>query len=610
MKTIHIKNSYLQILAICLLLGTQACKKVAEKDAFLRGIPSITTSATLIKTDGNYLPYTYPYIKSTKSTALPGDTITIVGYLGGLSANPVVKVGGITAPLFNKLQYDNKVAGTGETGKLDFMQLIITTTMGTGESVPVTVAINGRTINAPAIKIGQFTNIPSATDTALVVQQVAEWAPANTALYNGGNLWASGTVTQNGNIYFLNNLGVFRTSISGVTEQVLANGTGVTPQSGAAFNIFNIMGMTVDIDDKILYFSASTTEPGPDNSKYYFTRLCRMDLASKQITVLNRSVFQRLMSFYQRAANLTDVLYDPTLNYLPAQGSVSDVKMALTNLKLSVDGTLYAINNVYNTNITPKSTVNLPMFKDPAYYAQRDSINATTWYNSLKADGTVSSPMGSFIQIRGGNIKSLFRPNASRPVPGVLKNISVNYELGTDNRTLYQPVSLSIEKVTLDDLESQIILSDFSGIFNFSSQDGSSVTGLPNIPTVNLGAGGFGAGANNFPAYAVLSNNNVVLFPTTGLRLSVLGVDPAKNNAYVYAGTEKGLVPPTNLIVAGQDKSTGPAKWVNFVPKTGGSTFFIGFDRNNNIYFGKHYKTGTGAATKYDPLKIYIIKKP
>ncbi|HMI01801.1 MAG TPA: hypothetical protein VK541_04920, partial [Pedobacter sp.] len=357
--------------------------------------------------------------------------------------------------------------------------------------------------------------------------------------------------------------------------------------------------------------SASVTEPGPDNGNYYFTRLCRMDLPGNQITVLNRSVFQRLRSFYKRAANLTDILYDPTLNYLPAQGSTSDVKMALTNLKLTVDGTLYAINQVYNTSITPKSNIKLPMFKDPEYYVGRDSINAGTWFNALKAGGSVNNGMGNFVQIRNGNLRSLFRANTTRPVPAsAIKNISADYQLGTDNRTLYQTTGLSIEKTTLDDLESQSILSSFEGPFSFSGQDQSTITGLPNTPSLSFGSGGFGGGSNNFPAYAVLSNNNIILFPTTALRLSVLGVDAIKNNAYVFAGTEKGLMPPDNLVVAGQDKGTGPAKWVNFRPKNGSSTFFIGFDRNNNIYFGKHYKTGVGATTQYDPLKIYVIKKP
>lgn len=609
-------KSYINSIAliIALIITVTACKKVEKNDEFLRGIPSVTTSATLMKKDGGILPYTYPFITSTKSTAtiaLVGDTITIVGYLGGANATIEVKVGDAIVPIFNRTQYESQIAQTKEKTTLDFLQFIISKDLPTGSNIAIYITVNGRTIIAPSIIIGEFTNIPSATDTTLIVNQVSEWLPANTIPYNGGNLWVAGTVTQNGNIYFLNSQGVFKTNITGSFEQILTNGLNVTPETGVAFSISNIVGMTVDIDEKVMYFSASTTESGPDNNKYYYTRLCKMDLANKRITVLNRSVFQRLRSFYQRSANLTDILYDPTLNYLPAQGNTSEVKMALTNLKLTVDGTLYAINQVYNTSITPKSTINLPQFKDPEYYVGRDSINAFTWYNTLKAGGTVSSSMGNFIQIKGGNLKSLFRANATRPVPAnALKNISADYQLGTDNRTLYQAIGLSIEKTTLDDLESQSILSSFEGPFSFSGQDNTTTTGLPNTPLVSFGAGGFGGGSNNFPGYAVLSNSNLILFPTTALRLSVLGVNPAKNNAYVFAGTEKGLMPPTNGAVLGQDKTTGIAKWVNFAPKNGSSTFFIGFDRNNNIYFGKHYKTGTGTVTKYDPLKIYIIKKP
>ncbi|HMI03480.1 MAG TPA: hypothetical protein VK541_13405, partial [Pedobacter sp.] len=257
----YIKNIGFIVVAI---VAAAACKKVEKNDEFLRAIPSVTTSATLIKKDGSILPYTYPFITSTKSTAtvaLVGDTITIVGYLGGPDATIEVKVGDVIVPVFNRTQYESQISQTKEKTTLDFLQFVISKDLTTGNNIAVNITVNGRSIIAPSIIIGEFTDIPSSTDTTLVVEQIAEWLPASTAPYNGGNLWVAGTVTQNGNIYFLNAQGIFRINATGSLEQIIANGASITPDGGAAFTISSLVGMTVDIDEKVLYCSASVTEP-------------------------------------------------------------------------------------------------------------------------------------------------------------------------------------------------------------------------------------------------------------------------------------------------------------------------------------------------------------
>src|SRR5260221_183408 len=490
------KNKFfiLPLFVLCLAAG---CKKVEKNDVFLHSIYSVLSeTSNLYRTNGSF--FTYQYLSPAYKTFVAGDTLTIAGILDGSAARRQVTIGDSTVQLFTQASYRLYNKSTNDTiwTNVDYMQCRIPRGV-TGNTVAVTVTINGVTINAPAVKIQQYTNIASATDTTLVVEKVAEWLPANAALYKGTQLklWMDGTVTNAGNVWFYNQPeGIFKIT-GGAVQPVLGPGAQVTPAGGTAFKIVYITGFTVDIDETVLYFSASTTEASPDTASYYITRLCKMDLASGAVNVLNRSTFMRSASQYPRAADLITPLYDRTYNYLPAEGGLATVKMALTNLHLALDGTLFALNNAYNTTVTPKSSLagnpRFPQFSDPAFYAQRDSVSARAWYGG--GTGNIISGMGNFIRVRDGAVRSLARPNATRPVPALAIFFYNNEQLSPDGKYIYSVNSQQrvLTMTSTDDFESVTKGTASTTDFSFSSLDSSAVSGFA-TPTMQMHNDTFG----------------------------------------------------------------------------------------------------------------------
>lgn len=586
-----------------LLLMMISCKKIDRNDAFLHSIYSVMGSGQLYRQDGSF--FNYEYLAATSGTTLvAGDTLDIAGILGGDNVPRKVTIGDSTVAVFSTRQYRVMDKSTGDSiwTPVDFIQCRIPVGI-VGNSVTVSIAVNGVTIQAPPLKIKQYTDVPSATDTTLIVEKVGEWMPKDPTLYSGSAFWEGGAVTNEGNVWFYNQPeGIFKMS-KGHLQPVLAPGTQITPVQGQMFTIDRIIGFAVDIDETVLYFSASTLETTSDAGNYYITRLCKMNPQSRSVEVLNRSVFMKMAAQYPRAADLSTPLYDPAANYLPAEGSITDTKMALTKMQLALDGTLYASNAAYRTRIFPKSPLagdpRFPQFSDPAFYAQRDSVSAATWY----AKGNISSGMNNFVRIDNGVLKSLAKPDASLPVPAMDVFYYYGQQISADGKNIYavDPFKALLRVVSTEDFEEDVRgTPDYE--FSFSSKDTSGVTGW-RMPVIRLQT-------NNFSSGYILSNGDGVFFPGgygyPGI--SLLGVNFSRHNAYVYAGTEIGVA--VNDVV-GQDQSDGPAKWVNFSPIRRGPTgksFFIGTDRKNNLYFGNN--AGKGFTNEKLPLEIYRIVKP
>lgn len=607
-------NKLCSIILLLVVYMAAGCKKVEKNNEFLHSIYSVLSQTTnLYKTDGSF--FAYQYSTPAFKTLVAGDTLSIAGILGGSNAQRMIKIGDSTVQVFGQTQYRMFNKSTGDTiwTDVDYLQCRIPRGT-TGNNVSVMMTVNGITIQAPAVKIQQFTDIPSATDTTLVVEKVGEWLPSNPALYNDGysliKLWEDGVVTNEGNLWFYNQVeGIFKMK-GGSVQQVLANGAQITPANGLPFKIVYIIGFTVDIDETVLYFSASTTDATPDTAGYYITRLCKMDPATGAIEVLNRSTFMKSASLYPRAADLSTPLYDPSYNYLPAEGGVADVRMALASLRLALDGTLFAVNNAYNTTVTPKSPLagnpRFPQFSDPAWYAQRDSVIARSWYGG--GTGNIVSGMGNFIRIRDRQVRSLAKPNTARPVPAMTLFYYSGQQMSPDGRYIYNLGADGVLTVTsTDDFESETKGGGDIHNFSFSSKDTSGITGL-HTPSINLSQTGW------FTRYYILSNEDAVLFPSPYQGLSIPGINLAAHNVYVFAGTEKGLI-TNNADVSklGQTQTTGPAKWVNFSPNRRvlyGTNFFIGYDRKNYLYFANSSDNGSFSNPQYLPLEIYRIKKP
>jgi hypothetical protein len=597
------------LLFSCLFSAFYSCKKVEKNDEFLHSIYSVMTSGILYRENNSFFSYEYTSATTGKSL-VPGDTLTIAGILGGSHASREIMIGDSVVRTFNPGQYRIREINAKDTiwTNVDYIQCRIPAGVA-NNSVPVTIIINGSTINAPALKIQEYSSIPSATDTTLIVEKVAEWLPANADAYKNGyspyDLWTDGTVTNNGNIWFYNQIGgIFKVENSTV-QQVLAPGESITAVNGDAFSIVSIIGFTVDIDETVVYFSASTTENTADATQYYITRLCKMDPVSRRVEVLNRSTFMKTTAQYPRAADLSTILYDPANNYLPAEGSVADTKMALGYLFIALDGTLFASNFAYRTNTFPKSFLaddpRFPQFSDPAFYAGRDSINAASWY----AEGKISSGMNNFVRIRNGSVRSLAKPVADWPVPALTVYNYFNQQISPDGKYIYD---MNTQQALLSVISTEDFEEDVKGIpgyeFSFSSLDSSDATGW-HAPTMSFQS-------SNFGNFYILANGDGVFFPGgygyPGL--SLLGINFGLHNAYVYAGTEKGL--QTGEVPA-QNQATGLAKWVNFDPTRrgiNGKNSFVGFDRRNQLYFISTATEGFISDQQHLPLEIYRIRKP
>ncbi|ASZ13686.1 hypothetical protein KTO58_05785 [Chitinophaga pendula] len=594
-------NRLLYLLLFAIFCIT-ACRKVEKNYDFLQSVYSVITSAVLYKEDGSFLIYGY---NGTDKAFVPGDTLTIAGILGGPNGKRVVKIGDSIVPVFGQQHLRLRNTSTKDTlwTNIDYMKVKITKGLQTGNNVPVIINVNGIDISAPGIRIQQFSDIPGATDTTLIVDKVGEWFPADIDSYAGAPLWIDGTVTNAGNVWFYNQQGgIFKMSRS-VTQKFLPKGARITPVNGSPFTIQGIVGFTIDLDETLIYFSASTTEDSPDNKLYYITRLCKMDPISGAIAVLNRSTYMKTAAQYPRDKDLKTPLYNPSVNYLPAEGNLSTVKLTLGKMAILPDGSLIGTNLSYLTRITPKSPLaddpRFPMFKKPEYYAARDSLLAMYWYQ----DGNISSGTNNFVRIRNGVLKSLARPNPDIPVPGPAIFYYTGQQFSADGKSLYEMNTTQgqLNVISIEDFES-----DTRGKpgydFSFSSVDSSSATGRhePNITLQQA----------NFLNFYVLSNGNAIFFPG-GYGYpgrSMLGINFTKKNAYTYAGTEIGL---TSGDVPNQNKTTGPAKWVNFDPirrGLAGKNTFIGTDRRNNLYFistSENINTGMPL-----PLEIYTIRKP
>lgn len=613
MRTIQTLNvGRLTGIASALLAGilflTTGCKKVSHNDEFLQTIYSVLTESSLYKTDG--ASFYYQYAAST-GARVPGDTLTIAGILGGNNAQRVVKIGDSTVAIFGNTQYRIYDLSTKDTlwTTIDYFKCRIPKGIN-GNTVPVTITVNGMPVSAPVVKIQQYTDIVSATDITLIVEKILEWLPENMNAYKAGtstllDLWEDGTVTSKGNCWFYNQPeGIFKIA-NGSVQRILGPGAQITPASGNPFGIIQIIGFTIDIDETALYFSAFTTEKTADTASYYITRLCRMDPASGKVEVLNRSLVMKRASQYPRAADLVTPLYDPSVNYVPAEGDIADVRMALVNLHLSLDGTLFAVNNIYNTAITPKSPLaghpKFPQFSDPAYYARTDSLRASSWYIT----GGRNASMENFVRIRDGKLRSLAKPNASRPVPAIAVYYYANKQLSPDGKYIYEVDQLqrTLIATSTEDFESETLGVPNPGDFSFSSLDTTLATGL-HTPAIQLEQ-------DRFANYYVLSNRDVVFFPSSYNGISLLAINFSKHNAYAYAGTEKGLNFRDPADVPGQDRTAGLAKWVNFSPNRRvlyGKNLFIGFDRQNNLYYASFATQGFGA--NHLLMEIYRIRKP
>jgi hypothetical protein len=538
-----------------------ACNKVDQHYTLVANQPWIL---------GNY-PTTY----------FVGDTMQLSGLLF-IGKGGVLQVGAVQ-PAFVSITNTAPSAGAPVTDSGQIVRFVITKEMGIGKNIPVTLTVRGDVVQSPAITISQFSGVLARTDTTLWVDQLASWTPANLADYVNQNLplIIGSSVSSGGNVYFDNPLGVFSVT-GGSAQPVLIVGSVLSDKSGS-FTVNKVLGSCISFDGNTLAFSVAVSD-NADTVNNYVLRLCTMDMGSKAITTVNRTLEQRGI---------------PNQNGSPGAytGPVAQVNLVAAAIQADANG------NWYFANIYAVPYVGYDM---GAWYSNAIDNPFAGGKNELDnicklgTDGKVSS-LFSFSALEhsaGFAYTDNFFKTPGFPIANINGTL-----ISQDGSTAY--ISDKIYQNTFQgniadyNLTAQVELSSPSAIANFKfiSYDTSAATGEP---------GSFQSGyfdsyvqSGGVPNQFLALSNGYVL---SSLLNSLYAFNVLNQTYYCYAGTEQGVFgnPP-----AIQDATTGQAKYVNF-SLNGNASFFDGIDAQGTVYY--FTAPGTYAAPVYSgPVTFYKV---
>lgn len=226
----------------------------------------------------------------TNTSYAVGDTLALVGKLGGPHGGLQITVGGVAAPLIAWSAYGSVSAeGPGVTanGVLDSAKVIVTQAMGLGPDRLVTVTLSGVTLNAGDIYISPVRPVPTRSDTL----DFSAIAINYNLLPNGSDTLIARGDNQDGKIYFLagDTLCVWQNGTTTVISTTLADQDGPFQITGAegALNGFP----QVDEAGRYLYASVITSDSTQASASNLIFRFIKIDLQSGAVQTLNRSVF-------------------------------------------------------------------------------------------------------------------------------------------------------------------------------------------------------------------------------------------------------------------------------------------------------------------------------
>ncbi|MBS0028155.1 hypothetical protein ACTJJ0_06170 [Chitinophaga sp. 22321] len=562
------KTSIRTVISITCLLWLTQCKKVDKNERLLNSQPSIITShATLIGTKQYLSPddqYSYQYKTSFK----PGDTMELAGRL--FPQQLEIKIGGVNAKVV--MQQKITILGTPEIPAVeaDFLKLVITKAMGTGRSIPVELTANGETITAPPINILEPSAPPpylggGKTDTTLVVASLFSFkqdgfGPADRD-FVGGN------VTAAGNIFFFNKKVAYLTSITGkAPAKVLEAGLQYS-SSTDQFQIIGILSATCSWDGADLFISAEVTDNGPNNpllgtdpnaKPFGVLRLLKMNLGTKKITPLNRSLFGG------RGTNRVMYGWPPQKS---VAGNIDTVSIIAQEIRVDAYGNLYVTNQVERRSVTIVS--------------------------KISPDGQVKTLFSL-----NRNYPGLYPAAASGYVfhPSTLQGFAGPADYAT-NTTLLRPAWYSFRTE-----EPLLIFEGDHMAISCNYSDTSRLTGkYPTQRTVSETMSFIGS-LNT--SSALLSTGEIVSFSYA----SPMSYNMEKKVAYIYAGQEINELIGSNAPLSGKSQvnTTGLAKYVNFSSLRG----VLGVDNKDAIYL---FTEGRKTAPPDSPesyLQVYKLRKP
>lgn len=561
----RIFSIHILTLSFSFLLLFNACRKVDEHKKMVDSQPWLADQYPLSKY--GVAEWHYP------SAWVVGDTAMLIGKFFSNQPGSEIRVGGVPVKLVDHIEVDpnNQYNTHGiplET--MDVVRFVITKEMGIGPDRKITISANGVTIEGTPLTIRDFAASIGRTDTTLVVDKLLHWMPenANVLTQKGYAFVRSIHCDRNGTIWFDNQLSVNEV-ISGQVNSILSAGDKVTDDKGTVLTIQQILGSAISFDGNTLFFSMEDKEPSTDTVDNYIFRLCKMDVPSKRITTINRTMVFK---------NMASVNEDPA----PFQGSIDRLKIVAMFLNTDLQ------DNLIYTN----------------YYAPRNSyMDRSGWMSSI-SNGKLNNETGgynvAFIcrmditgkvtpQIDGGYLDEDNVP--SIPAQGVHMMTTFGW-VDPRGRYLYGLANVDDYRtliVKYDSQEEDIVASVKASAmaFNFHSYDTVPAThgeGLRSLSVLD-----WTGISRSFNVAMVISDGSVL----AQMGASLYAYDLDQRTVYCYAGVENAW--PSSP-APGQDKLTGKAKWVDFT-----GIGLIGQDKSNAVYFCRGAKTTDGV----DFYKLY-----
>ncbi|PSL50310.1 hypothetical protein CLV51_1011654 [Chitinophaga niastensis] len=564
---IHANSNRWLLSLVVLLFILPACRKVDDHKNLVEAQPWLADEYPLGGTYGQF-EWKYPQVM------VVGDTAILIGKLFAGKPGSEIRVGDVPVKLIDHIEVDPNKQYTNyglPYEIMDVVRFVVTKEMGLGASRPVTVTANGNTVSGPAVAVQEFAQSAGKTDTTLIVDQLAHWLPANAGAFssNGYALVRSIHCDKTGNIWFDNQLGINQVT-GGQVNNIFKAGDQLKDDQGAAITLKQVLGSAISFDGSTLFFSIENTEPSIDTAANYIFRLCKMDVATRNITTINRTLVKKGTVALSEDGS-------------PYQGNVDHLKVVAMFLNTDVQ------NNLFYTN----------------YYAPGDVANAHTDWETAISSGTINTEAyGKNLMIIcrldiTGRVKVLMsapyfydmKPSYTTPGEHVVSSI---YLLDPSGRYVYGFANFADSRtLTLQyDIQQEAVVATVKspyGLFAFRSYDTIPATKYTGTLVLPVDWGSFIYALNNVMPQSDGSMLGILGGSLYSFNIQTLGV-------YCYAGVENG----NNAPAPGQNKLTGKAKWVDF-----SHAVLIGQDKTNAVYYCNGYADYTNGVDFY---KLHPVK--
>lgn len=324
------KQTYFLLL---LLTCFFACKKVDNELADQDAMPSVNTSELSLYEPGGYNPIFAIYPKEI----VVGDSITLAGRLK-IKEGATITLGKAQAKIAFFAQREYTEPNSGTVVLMDIVRFAVTADMGSG---PQSLVIrNGSHVRiAPDITIRTVPVITPGTDTTLVVnivmnQPIAGFEDRYKDVASiSGNIFKSWGVAGTGEVWLQTPIDIYRVS-NGQMSSFLKTGDVLTID-GQAVTLSGFNGVAVNKDGTTLYLSVDATLTSV-TGRYY---LLKMDIATRQVTVLNST-------WYRRRDETSQQLVEVSPSQFINSGPAADISIKAVDLRVDSQDRILFVNDV------------------------------------------------------------------------------------------------------------------------------------------------------------------------------------------------------------------------------------------------------------------------